>query len=57
MGLFTTYLIYRSGRRRAERRAEIDRLEELEFENEICRHCGYVRAQHDDDGYCPVYIR
>lgn len=57
MGLFTSYLIYRSGKKRAARQIE-NELADLEDElGSICDHCGYTLAQHSQDGQylCPRY--
>lgn len=57
MGLFTFYLGYRKGRRRAERRAE--RAEWCDEgsvgDEETCDNCGYRESQHSDEGACPDY--
>ena len=58
MGLFGAYLWYRSGKKKAQRRAqrEIDRLEyQLDEALEECDNCGYAAAQHSDEGDCPSY--
>lgn len=55
MGLLGLILAYRTGRRRAARRAtqrfDLDR----ELMQEVCDNCGYERIQHDDNGRCPTY--
>lgn len=57
MGLLTGYVIYRAGKKRAERRAQ-NELEERDSEQQlICDHCGHMLAQHSQDGryLCPNY--
>lgn len=53
MGLLSTYLIYKAGKRRAER--DCDAAEE--YWSDVCEHCGYERRQHADDANesCPTY--
>ena len=46
MGLFTAYLAYRYGKRRAAKRA---RDESFDDEYEICDNCGFERRFHADD--------
>jgi hypothetical protein len=41
MGLLTTYLAYKYGKRRAEERAEQEA-----FDSEVCDSCGYERRDH-----------
>jgi len=60
MGIFTTYLAYRAGRRRAERKAHHAEVESCFDEvdpDEICDSCGHRLAQHSDDDppLCPRY--
>ena len=55
MGLFTGYLLYRHGKKKAERKAELER---LELEAEImapCEHCGLPEFAHspDERRLCP----
>ena len=52
MGLFSFYLGYRKGRRRAERDAwwADDAVDE-----DLCDNCGYRESQHSDEGLCPDY--
>ena len=53
MGLFQTYLVYKYGKRRAER----EQAAEDEYWSEACTKCGYERRQHADDAQqsCPTY--
>lgn len=58
MGLLGAYVWYRHGKKKAQRRARREReeLEDLLDEaDDVCEHCGYTRAQHSDEGYCPRY--
>jgi hypothetical protein len=41
MGLLTTYLAYKYGKRRAEERAEQEA-----FDSEVCVDCGHERVEH-----------
>lgn len=52
MGLFSTYFAYRYGKKRAERRAARERLED---DFEVCDLCGFERRFHadDDSESCP----
>jgi hypothetical protein len=55
MGLFTTYLAYRHGKNKAERRAA--RRASLDDEDQyvVCDFCGFELRFHadDDDQTCP----
>lgn len=53
MGIIQAYAIYKYGKRRAEKRQQV----EDEFWSEICEHCGYERRQHsnDDRESCPTF--
>lgn len=57
MGLFSFYLGYRKGRRRAERRAGRDAwwANDDVVDEDICDNCGYRASQHSDEGMCPDY--
>ena len=55
MGLFTTYLAYRSEKKRSQRRHDDEMTQLIESAEEICDNCGYRRVQHDDVGRCPRY--
>lgn len=58
MGLFTSYLIYRSGKKRAERRMQRE-LDELHDEIMTpCEHCGYPEFAHspDERKLCPQFV-
>jgi len=46
VGLFTAYLAYRYGKRRAARRAEEGSYVD---EHEVCDLCGFERRFHADD--------
>lgn len=52
MGLFTTYLGYKYGKRRAEKAADL----EAEMRAEVCSDCGFPRFMHDDNTNedCPI---
>jgi len=57
MGLFSTFVAYRAGVKRA-RRESLSRAESDEIPEElldVCDNCGYRRMQHDDTGRCPRY--
>lgn len=47
MGLFSAYLAYRYGKRRAARRA--DQMDPSFDEFEVCDLCGFERRFHADD--------
>jgi len=49
MGLFTAYVAYKYGKKKARERIE----QELEDELEICSNCGYARILHDEHLNCP----
>jgi len=54
MGLFSFFLGYRAGRKRA--RNDRDEFDEFDVDPfEICDNCGHERVQHDDSGHCPRY--
>ena len=60
MGLLSTYLAYRHGRKKAERRAR--RAEEPMYDEPagdqlVCDNCGHRLEQHSDDDppLCPNY--
>jgi hypothetical protein len=54
MGLFSFFLGYRAGRKRAQNdRDEFDEFDVDPFE--ICDNCRHERVQHDDSGRCPRY--
>lgn len=68
MGLFGAYLAYRHGKRKAERRAEMEAIREerrrrrdAAFEDDeddpTCDDCGYALSKHSDDDppLCPNY--
>lgn len=58
MGILGAYLWYRSGKKKAAKRARraINDLQgELDEANAICSNCGHTAAQHSDEGYCPRY--
>lgn len=57
MGLLTGYVIYRSGKKRAERAAAREREDDAREASLICDHCGHTLAQHSQDGrlLCPSY--
>jgi len=60
MGLFGTYLAYRHGKKKAERRATMASSREerlLRKSDPTCELCGYRRSKHSDDGQdlCPSY--
>ena len=46
VGLFTAYLAYRYGKRRAARRAEEA---SYGYDREVCDLCGFERRFHADD--------
>jgi len=57
MGALTSYLIYRSGKKkgvRATKRATSIERDEL---RSVCTHCGHMAMQHSQDRYkhCPTY--
>jgi hypothetical protein len=51
MGLFSSYLAYRYGKRRAAKRARAESFDDYE----VCDLCGFERRFHadDDDETCP----
>ena len=60
MGLFGAYLAYRHGRKKAERRADMQTAREerlLRKSDPTCKSCGYRSGKHSDDGQniCPSY--
>lgn len=65
MGLFGAYLAYRHGKKKAERRAEMEDIREerrrrragIPADDDICDECGYAFAKHSDDDppLCPNY--
>ncbi len=60
MGLFGAYLAYRHGRKKAERRADMQSAREellLRKSDPTCESCGYRLSKHSDDGQnlCPSY--
>jgi rubrerythrin len=69
MGLFGAYLAYRHGKKKAERRAELEDIREErrrrragvpaqnDIYDDICDDCGYAFAKHSDDDppRCPSY--
>ena len=52
MGLFTGYLAYRHGKKKAERKARAR--DEWNSDDE-CENCGYLASQHSEEGQCPSY--
>ena len=60
MGLFGAYVAYRHGKKKAERRADMQSAREerlLRKSDPTCELCGYRRSKHSDDGQnlCPSY--
>jgi rubrerythrin len=65
MGLFGAYLAYRHGKKKAERRAEMEEIREerrrrragIPADDDICDDCGYPFSKHSDDDppLCPTY--
>ena len=60
MGLFGAYVAYRHGKKKAERRADMQSAREerlLRKSDPTCELCGYRRSKHSDDGQnlCPRY--
>lgn len=57
MGLFTTYAIYKSGKRKGVKLAAASAEEMLHELQETCNICGHMRMQHSQDGraLCPSY--
>lgn len=56
MGLLTGYLLYRAGRKRAERELEEQQLDdELDL---VCDNCGFTLGQHVNDvrRSCPTHV-
>lgn len=58
MGLFTGYLLYRAGRRRAEREYEAMQLESAEDLDLVCDNCGIELGYHVNDARrsCPTHV-
>jgi rubrerythrin len=52
MGLFTGYLAYRHGKKKAERKA---RERDAWSSDDECENCGYLASQHNEEGRCPSY--
>ena len=60
VGLFGTYLSYRHGVKKAERKAAMQSAREerlLRKSDPTCESCGYRRSKHSDEGQnlCPSY--
>jgi hypothetical protein len=60
MGLFGAYLAYRHGKKKAERRSDMQSAREerlLRKSDPTCGACGFRRSKHSDDGQnlCPKY--
>jgi hypothetical protein len=55
MGLFTSFLAYRAGKKGSSRDCEEEFAELLAVAEERCDNCGHRRMQHDDRGRCPRY--
>ena len=60
MGLFSFYLGYRHGKKKAARRqARREWWEDLnsvpDADDPECENCGHPESRHDDDGACPSY--
>ncbi|MTA28164.1 MAG: hypothetical protein F2562_04835 [Actinobacteria bacterium] len=65
MGLFGAYLAYRHGKKKAERRAEMEDIREerrrrragIPAADDICDDCGHAFVKHSDDDppLCPSY--
>ena len=64
MGLFSFYLGYRHGKKKAaRRRARQEWWEDLQSGPDVddseddpeCDSCGHPESRHDDDGNCPSY--
>ena len=55
MGLLTSFLAYRAGRRYSLRDREDETTAMLVVAEERCDNCGHRRMQHDDRGRCPRY--
>ena len=57
MGLFTFYLGYRHGKKKAARRRAREEWAAQEWSDDDpeCESCGYLASQHDDEGTCPSY--
>ena len=55
MGLFTTYLAYRHGKKKAERRAARRESHDDEDQYVVCDFCGFEFRFHadDEDQTCP----
>ena len=55
MGLFTTYLAYRHGKNKAERRAARRTSQDDSDQYNVCDYCGFELRFHADDGdqTCP----
>lgn len=51
MGLFSSYLWYRHGQKKAERRRAL----EDHADDSVCNNCGHTRRQHSNTGQCPRY--
>ncbi len=57
MGLFTFYLGYRHGKKKAARRRAREEWATQDWSDDDpeCESCGYLASQHDDEGTCPSY--
>ncbi|MFM8563891.1 MAG: hypothetical protein ACKOCE_08435 [Acidimicrobiia bacterium] len=63
MGLFSVYLAYRHGKKKAERRARrddraaADERDHFDDEDDECDECGHPLSKHSDDDppLCPNY--
>lgn len=55
MGLISGYLLYRAGRKRAERECELEGDSELDL---ICDNCGLALGYHVNDvrRSCPTHV-
>ena len=54
MGLFTSFLAYRAGKKSSRRDCD-DIATFLAGAEERCTNCDHRRMQHDDRGRCPHY--
>ena len=55
MGLFSSYLSYRTGVKRGKKAANQASSNGDRSGDDRCRNCGHRRVQHDDHGRCPRY--
>ena len=60
MGLFGSYLSYRHGKKKTERKAALESARDERIRRRtdpVCQSCGYRLSKHSDDGQnlCPRY--